>query len=227
MLIYKKLGEASLLIRAVEKKFSREIGGKIRSIDDVYDGVHEAMAQAGVFSTTEIKKIISERPIKSKSGTDGTHMILEIEFTFYAEDGSNVKSVIWGEGRGYDDKTVNKCLSAAHKYCLTQLFTIPVTDTPDPDKEACEEACEVQTIDEKLQRAVSSFASLNVSPKQLECFIAKPLRTSTEADYEAFKTLYKRLSGGESFADIMASKGSKAKVESLMDKIKAPAPEPI
>jgi hypothetical protein len=58
---------------------------------------------------------------------------LKIKFTFYADDGSNVESVVIGEAMDTGDKASNKALSIGLKYALLQVFCIPTEDDKDPD----------------------------------------------------------------------------------------------
>ena len=64
-----------------------------------------------------------------------TLVICKIKFTFYAEDGSNIKSVIIGEGLDTGDKATNKAMAIAYKYACFQVFCIPTEDMVDPDAE--------------------------------------------------------------------------------------------
>jgi hypothetical protein len=129
MEIYKKMAEASRKIGAVGKDAkNKQQGWEYRSIEAIYNGVHDALSESGIFITPKILQIIKEKETISKSGTAGFYYLLEVEFTFYAEDGSNVKAVTWGESNDTSDKCINKCMTAAYKYCLMQTFTIPFKD---------------------------------------------------------------------------------------------------
>lgn len=134
--IYVKMGLILRDIGAVKKaQTNSSQGWKFRSIDDMYNEVHEAMSKHGVFCLPIIKSIIYREKIKSARGQEGWHQILEIEYRFVAADGSHVSCVVWGEGSEFGgDKLTNKCLSIAHKYALIQTFLIPTADMEDPDK---------------------------------------------------------------------------------------------
>ena len=103
-----------------------------RGIDQVYNALNLIMSKHGVFT---VSKILSKtiNPIVSRSGSSGSHAIVDYEFTFYADDGSFVKSEVVGEAIDYGDKSFNKSIAAAHKYALTQIFVIPYEDMEDPD----------------------------------------------------------------------------------------------
>ena len=59
-----------------------------------------------------------------------------MKFTFYATDGSNVSTQARGEGMDSGDKASNKAMAVAHKYALTQTFTIPYEGMVDPDSDS-------------------------------------------------------------------------------------------
>jgi hypothetical protein len=59
--------------------------------------------------------------------------IQKLKFTFWAEDGSSVSSIVFGEALDMGDKAGNKCMSIALKYALLQTFMIPTEDMQDPD----------------------------------------------------------------------------------------------
>ena len=72
-----------------------------------------------------------------KAGTD-KHVKIRMRYTFHAEDGSSVSSVIPAEGMDSGDKATNKALSAALKYALIQTFSIPTHDMSEADLESPE-----------------------------------------------------------------------------------------
>lgn len=108
-----------------------------RSIDDVYNSLHSVMSKHGVFTTSTI---LSERSEERQSAKGGTliYRVLTIEYTFWADDGSFVKSSVIGEGMDSGDKASNKALSVAHKYALLQAFMVPTQDLKDPENDSPE-----------------------------------------------------------------------------------------
>lgn len=100
---------------------------KFRGIDDVYNSLNKIMSKHGIFSTTNV---ISHTCQPSGKGYIIT---LEIDFTFYAADGSNVTEKIVTHAIDYGDKGYNKCISIAHKMALLTLFAIPTQGDNDPD----------------------------------------------------------------------------------------------
>jgi len=84
-----------------------------------------------------------ERP--SKSGGVLIWTFLEIEYTFFANDGSSVVAVVTGEGMDSGDKSANKAMAVAHKYALLQIFSIPTEEAKDPENDSPEPAPKMGT----------------------------------------------------------------------------------
>lgn len=117
-------------------KVNRTQGFKFRSVDDVYNALHPALAKNKVFIVPRIMERKCEVIGKTKNGVDMVKVVCEIEFTFFAEDGSNIKAVIIGEGLDTGDKATNKAMAIAYKYACFQVFCIPTEELmDDPDHE--------------------------------------------------------------------------------------------
>jgi len=104
-----------------------------RGIDDIYNHVQPLLAKHGVFSVSEVLYRDS-REITSGKGTKGVHRVTGYRYTFYASDGSCVKTDVDGEATDWGDKASNKTIAIAHKYAIMQLLAIPTADVEDPDK---------------------------------------------------------------------------------------------
>lgn len=135
-LIYKQIPAVMADIAAIGKeRKNQQQGYSFRGIDDVYNEVHPLLAKHKIFSTSLILEDESvER--KSKSGNALFFVRMKIEYTFWAEDGSSVKTVVTGEGMDTGDKASNKAMSVAHKYAIIQLFAIPTEDAKDPEEDS-------------------------------------------------------------------------------------------
>lgn len=132
-LIYKKIPEIMKEVGAIEKNRSGQgIQYKFRGIDDIYLALQPLLSKHGVFYTPNvIEKIREERA--TKTGGIMTYTILTVEYSFFAEDGSNVKMVTIGEAMDSSDKSSNKAMSAALKYAMLQLFCIPTEEEKDTE----------------------------------------------------------------------------------------------
>ena len=117
-------------------KVNKQQGFKYRSIDDVYDALHPALAKNKVFIVPQILERTQDIVGTSKNGARITQTTCKIKFTFYAEDGSSVEAVIVGEGMDMGDKGTNKAMAIAYKYACFQVFCIPTEDMIDPDAES-------------------------------------------------------------------------------------------
>lgn len=108
-----------------------------RGIDDMYNALHKSFAKNGVFIMSEVTNSKrEERP--SKGGGLLIWTIVDVRFTFLAEDGSSVQSTMIGEAMDSGDKGCNKAMSAALKYALMQMLLIPTMEKKDPEDETPE-----------------------------------------------------------------------------------------
>lgn len=116
-------------------KVNKQQGFKYRSIDDVYNALHPALAKNKVFIVPEILEHERTEAGKSRNGTTIVRSVCKIKYTLYGEDGSSVESVIVGEALDMADKAINKCMAIAYKYLCFQIFCIPTEEMIDPDAE--------------------------------------------------------------------------------------------
>lgn len=144
-LIFGKMADILSKIEAIGKdQNNSQQNFKYRGIDDVYNAINPILAEHRVFMTSHIiEKTRDER--QTKSGGVLAFTCLRMQYTFWAEDGSNVSTEVEGEGMDSGDKSSNKAMSVAHKYALLQAFCIPTKDIDDPDAETHEVAPKKQT----------------------------------------------------------------------------------
>lgn len=114
-------------------------GFMYRGIDAVMNALNPLLAKYKVFVVPEVLEHNREERTNS-SGKNVLYSIAKVKYTFYAEDGSNVSSVVVGEGCDFGDKSMNKALAIALKYCFFQTFCIPTEEMIDPDAESHEVA---------------------------------------------------------------------------------------
>lgn len=132
-LIYKTITEVMKRINAIAKgRKNQQQGFNFRGIDDVMNELHPVMAECGLFV---VPTVLEENRTAgtTRSGGSMFYTRLKIEFTFYAQDGSNIKSIVIGEAMDSGDKASNKALSIAFKYAMLQVFCIPTEEDKDPD----------------------------------------------------------------------------------------------
>lgn len=117
---------------------NKQQGFKYRGIDAVMNALQPLFAKHKLFCIPEVLSSIREDRTSSK-GNLLIYSIIRVKYTFYAEDGSHIESVVEGEGMDSGDKATNKALAIAFKYACFQLFCIPTEEvSPDPDKETHE-----------------------------------------------------------------------------------------
>lgn len=136
--IYKQICSVMQEINAIGKDRRNQTQNfQYRGIDDVMNELHSVLAKCGVFV---VPQVLDEARTtgKTKSGGDMFYTRLKIKFTFYAEDGSYIESVVIGEAMDTGDKASNKALSVGLKYALLQVFCIPTEDEKDPDAQSPE-----------------------------------------------------------------------------------------
>ena len=106
-----------------------------RGIDDVYNALHPLLAKHGVFTTSRILES-NRREAETNKGSKTNWVVLRVEYTFHALDGSSLSTEVEGEAMDSGDKATSKALSMADKYALIQVFKIPTDDTADADKDS-------------------------------------------------------------------------------------------
>lgn len=165
--IYKAIAGVIADVGAVGKdKVNKQQGFKFRSVDDVYNALHPALAKNRVFIVPEILEQTREMH-QTKSGTQMVLVICKIRFTFYAEDGSYIQSVIIGEGLDTGDKATNKAMAIAYKYACFQVFCIPTEEMVDPDSESLESRND-EKADAKRKRTAGKSSAKKSESKDPE-----------------------------------------------------------
>jgi hypothetical protein len=137
-LIYTKIPKIMSLVGVIGKDRTNTMQGyKFRGIDDMYNALNEHLSKEGIFVTS---KVIEKQREERQSAKGGLllYSILTMEFEFFAEDGSSVKSTTVGESMDSGDKSMNKAMSTAYKYALMQIFCIPTEEEKDTEYQSPE-----------------------------------------------------------------------------------------
>ena len=108
-------------------------GYAFRGIDDVVAACQEVMAEEGVTVVPAVRQFQSE-VFEAKAGGRMVRMVLLVDHTFFAKDGSSMTATTLGEAMDTGDKSANKAMSAAMKYALVESLCIP-THEADRDTE--------------------------------------------------------------------------------------------
>lgn len=134
--IFEKMGKIMQKIKPIGKDRRNEQQRFLfRGIEDVYNNLQPIMADIGVFMAPEILSERREERINENKKVLA-FVVLHVKYTFYSDDGSSVSCSVIGEAMDSGDKASNKAMSAAHKYALFQVFSIPTQELDDPDKES-------------------------------------------------------------------------------------------
>lgn len=133
-MIFKSINKVMRDMDAISKnRKNTQQGYSFRGIEDMYNELHSRFSEAGIFNVPRVKARHEEH-YESKQGAKMIRVVLEVEYDFYAEDGSMITvGPIHGEGNDSADKATNKAMSAAHKYALIQLLCVPTEDEKDAD----------------------------------------------------------------------------------------------
>ena len=196
-LIFKQIPKAMKKIEVISKdRKNTDLGYSFRGIDDVYNELHQILADCEIFT---VPTVLSERHEERKSTKGATliYRIFKIMYTFYASDGSNVAAVVIGEGMDWGDKASNKAMSVAHKYALLQVFCIPTDDPKDP----CNDSPQVGDFRSDMGGGSDPFMGTDTpdskpeSPREKTGKIEKT-KPPEEDDKEKYRTIPLILSGG-------------------------------
>lgn len=134
--IYQLIPKIMSEVGAIEKTRRPAAGAGVsyafRGIDDIYFVLQPLLHANGVFFVPTVLKVDREER-KSNSGGTLNYTILQIKYTFFADDGSFVEAVTVGEAMDTSDKSSNKAMSAALKYAVLQVFCIPTHEDNDTE----------------------------------------------------------------------------------------------
>lgn len=133
--IYELIGKAMADMGPITKdKMNKQQGYKFRGIDDVYNALNPVLCKHGLFVVPRVLDRTREER-QTQNGGRLIYSILKVQYTMYAPDGSSIEAVVDGEGMDSADKSTNKAMSAAYKYFMFQLFSIPTEELVDADAE--------------------------------------------------------------------------------------------
>lgn len=107
-------------------------GYMFRGIDDMYNALHDLLAEEKVVISSEILKVTREVHTSSKGG-NLFFTLLEMRFKFVAADETFIVTTTVGEGMDSGDKSAAKAMSTAYKYAFMQMFCIPTEEEKDSE----------------------------------------------------------------------------------------------
>ena len=126
-LIYKKIIAVLKDIKAIGKKQSNEnLNYQFMGLDDITNALHPLFQKHTIFIIPEV--ISQTTNTKNLNETLLLWTSVNVKFTFYTEDGSNVVATMQGEATDAGDKSTSKAISIALRNTLKQMFLIPTLD---------------------------------------------------------------------------------------------------
>lgn len=133
-LIYAKLAAVMAELPAVGKdSVNTQQGWNFRGVDAVVNAISPALRKHGVIPVPKLHKAAyRDTTTAGRDPRPTREVTVEVEYTFYAEDGSNVTAIVPGESLDQSDKGSAKAMSVAFRIALLQVFALP-TSEPDPD----------------------------------------------------------------------------------------------
>ena len=122
-------------------KKNQQQGFMFRGIDQVMNTMKPLLAKHGVFVVPFVVETKREER-QTKSGGTLIYTMHKIVFHFVADDGSEVRACVVGEGMDSADKSSNKAMAVAFKYACFQVFCIPTEEMEkdDPDNYTIEDS---------------------------------------------------------------------------------------
>ena len=132
--IYGAIIDAKREIGSIGKDKETASGAKFqyRSFDSVINAVGPLLDRHGIMLVPRV--LHRERWVQqSRSGGSTDYCLLEMEFTFYARDGSFVIASSVGQAMDSSDKSATKAATVALRIVLCQLFNIAYEEMQDPE----------------------------------------------------------------------------------------------
>ena len=103
-----------------------------RGIDNVVNAVSPALRKHGVVVVPTVNASEAETIEIGQNRTRMGYVRVNVTYTFYAQDGSNIASTVVAESMDSGDKATAKAMSVAFRTALLQTLCLP-TDEADPD----------------------------------------------------------------------------------------------
>lgn len=131
-LIHLKLIEVMREVTSVAKTgMNTQQNYPFRGIDGVMNEVGPAMRKVGVLAIPTVLQY-KNRDTLTTGDKKTREVVMEVRYDFYAEDGSSVSAIVWGESLDFSDKGTAKALSVALRQALLQTLMLP-TQEPTTD----------------------------------------------------------------------------------------------
>jgi hypothetical protein len=182
--IYKAMNEALKSIAPVGKDSMNEAQRfKFRGIDATIQAVNPALAGYGIIVTADVIDYKHYAGQTSK-GAATNNVVVKMEYTFHALDGSFLQVSTIGEAMDMGDKAFTKAQSVALRICLLNTFCIPTGDV-DPDATSYERGAPIEQ-----QTVIETPKPINYTNEQVNDAIEATLQVATINDLTELKMFF-------------------------------------
>lgn len=126
--VQEAIAQVALEVGAIGKNAQMESGParyNYRSLDDLVNAVHEPLARNNVTFSPATIQVISEDKGSTRSGTTQYHIRAIVTYRVYGPSGDFIQASVLAEALDTSDKASNKLMSAAYKYAISQVLSIP------------------------------------------------------------------------------------------------------
>lgn len=144
-----------------------------RGVDDVMNALNPAFIKHKLLMVPEVVSQKREER-QTANGKNIIYSVLSVKYTFYAEDGSSIYTIVPGEGMDSGDKASNKAMSSAFKYACFQVFCIPTEEMQDPDAETPPPSIPVYATDQMRDTFLAECKRIGKPAKAILKFIGAP-----------------------------------------------------
>lgn len=144
-----------------------------RGVDDVMNALNPAFIKHKLFMVPEVVSQKREER-QTANGKNTIYSVLSVKYTFYAEDGSSIYTIVPGEGMDSGDKASNKAMSSAFKYACFQVFCIPTEEMQDPDAETPPPSIPIYATDQMRDTFLAECKRIGKPAKAILKFIGAP-----------------------------------------------------
>lgn len=136
MEIIKQLNQVMEYVGAVHKsERNTHQSFNFRGIDNVVNAVSPALRKHGVVVVPCVNSSEAETLEIGQNRTRMGYVRVNVTYTFYALDGSNIATTVVAESMDSGDKATAKAMSVAFRTALLQTLCLP-TDDLDPDADS-------------------------------------------------------------------------------------------
>lgn len=162
-----------------------------RGVDDVMNALNPAFVKHKLLMVPEVVSQKREER-QTANGKNIIYSVLSVKYTFYAEDGSSIYTIVPGEGMDSGDKASNKAMSSAFKYACFQTFCIPTEEMKDPDAETPPPSTPVYATDQMRDTFLAECKRIGKPAKVILKIIGAPsLAELTVKQFEAAMKSFK------------------------------------